>query len=76
MPIYDFICQNCHKQFDELVPFNWKESDVKCPICNSKELELAVSLVGAFQSGGKTEMLNHSSHSCGSCSTGGCGTCN
>ncbi|MBM3325954.1 MAG: zinc ribbon domain-containing protein [Calditrichaeota bacterium] len=75
MPIYDFICRNCGKQFEQLTPYNWQSAGVTCPLCGSVELDKAVSLVGAFQSGGKIQSLSGSAAACSHCSTGTCSTC-
>lgn len=41
MPIYEFSCADCGKEFEELVgPHVGKqESDVRCPKCGSERLE-------------------------------------
>jgi len=42
MPVWDFVCYNCNKDFEELVKSNQK--DVPCPHCkslNTKKLLIA-----------------------------------
>lgn len=75
MPIYEFICQNCEKKFDELVPVKWETAGVKCPVCSSEYLVRAVSRLGGFSSSGKMQSLEPAHSSCGSCSSGACSTC-
>lgn len=43
MPIFDYKCKNCGKEFEKLVR---KEEDKACPDCASKELEQKVSAPG------------------------------
>jgi putative FmdB family regulatory protein len=40
MPVYDYICKDCHKSFETVVTL--KEHDreqVSCPHCGSKNVE-------------------------------------
>jgi putative FmdB family regulatory protein len=74
MPIYDFICDKCGEKFDRLVGFDWQKAGITCPSCGGSEIIKAVSLVGAFQSGGKIQSLGGKS-GCAGCSTGTCSTC-
>jgi putative FmdB family regulatory protein len=41
MPIYEFSCTACGKEFEELVGSHVgkQEADVRCPECGSKELK-------------------------------------
>lgn len=74
MPIYEFICRKCGNEFDKLTKFDWKSANLKCPKCESMELERVVSRVGGIMNGGKIQMLDNDS-ACTSCSTGTCSTC-
>lgn len=64
MPIYEFTCKNCHKEFEQLM-FKSDDKPV-CPYCQSNE---AQKLMSACSSSG------HKGGSCaGSCSScAGCG---
>ncbi|NQT35546.1 zinc ribbon domain-containing protein [bacterium] len=80
MPTYDFICQTCDKNFDDLVPFDWRSAGVKCPVCSSTDVEKMVSRV-MFATAGKvaaTSGPNGESlgSACSSCSSTNCSTCN
>ena len=49
MPIYEFKCNNCKKEFSTLV-FNTKDkSENFCPQCNGKELTRLISRVSFFK---------------------------
>ncbi len=47
MPLYDFQCKKCHKNYDEFVSFS-KISSVKCPYCKSKS---KTKLISSFNMG-------------------------
>jgi len=61
MPIYEYKCRGCGHKFEELV---LGEEEIKCPKCNSKELEkLPPSNVSIRRKG---------DNDFGSCPTGTC----
>lgn len=48
MPTFDFVCQSCQLQFEQLV----RTRDVaKCPTCGSEQLEKLLSLPNLKTSG-------------------------
>lgn len=75
MPIFEYTCTKCGKQFEELV---FKDEKVPCPDCGTKKTEKLVSRC-AFKSGGEKAPLGtastSSSSSCAGCSGGSCSTC-
>jgi putative FmdB family regulatory protein len=53
MPLYEFVCTKCEKDFESLVrSSNW-EGSVACPHCGSKKLTKKLSVFAA-QGGGST----------------------
>jgi putative FmdB family regulatory protein len=42
MPIFEYNCKNCDAQFEKLV-FRSDDTDIKCPACNSSQVEKRVS---------------------------------
>jgi len=50
MPMYEFTCQKCKKEFEELV-FG-SADDVECPKCGSTKVKRKMSAF-AFKSGAK-----------------------
>lgn len=49
MPIYEYLCNECHKEFSQLF-LNLKEiNKVRCKYCNSKNLTKLVSLFAVHQ---------------------------
>lgn len=39
MPVYDYLCKDCHKEFELVLTLNEHEAEVKCPDCKSKNVE-------------------------------------
>ena len=75
MPIFEFLCQGCGKQFEALVRSAEKPH---CPKCNSTRLEQQLSVFAAATghgNGGSTESAPEISAGCGHCGMGG-GACN
>jgi putative FmdB family regulatory protein len=72
MPMYEFTCQKCKSDFEELV-FSSDEK-VACPECNSTKIKRKMSAF-AIKSGSK--FVSSGGSSCGGCtpSPGGCASC-
>jgi putative FmdB family regulatory protein len=60
MPIYEYQCQECGKEFEKLVRSISSTPEVECPHCGGKKVKKAFSLFGTQSS------------SSGSLSTGTC----
>ena len=67
MPLYEFACRTCHKEFETLVT---RDRPAVCPSCAGQDLEklLSVFAVSAPSSS------RHDLPACGAPS-GGCGQC-
>jgi putative FmdB family regulatory protein len=40
MPLYDYVCLDCHKPFETVLTLNEHDKEVpKCPHCGSKNVE-------------------------------------
>lgn len=71
MPMYEFLCRKCGREFEELV-FG-PGDEVACPGCGGPEVERRMSTF-AFRSGGKLSAPGGSGCSgCHSSSCSGCG---
>lgn len=74
MPIYEYHCNKCEKDFEELVLGS--NPVVKCPACQSSEVAKKMSAC-AFKAGsqfvgtGKKASVG----GCGSCSSTNCSSC-
>lgn len=70
MPIYEFSCDQCGREFEELV-LSQKE-DVACPDCHSVEVKKLMS-AASFKSSGN--FSSNAGTSCAGCSSSSCGSC-
>lgn len=70
MPIYEYKCNGCGKEFEILV-FNSSE-EVNCPECGAKDVGRLMSGFSAKSDGAP---LSGSGGSCSSCSGGSCSSC-
>lgn len=74
MPIYEYRCMKCDKDFEYLV-FG-SDHSAKCPDCNTKDVERLMSACSFKSSGGSySPSMEASSSGCSSCSSGNCSTC-
>jgi putative FmdB family regulatory protein len=48
MPIYEFQCQNCETEFEELLPSSRMDEAIPCPDCGGKKVQRLLSAFGAF----------------------------
>ncbi len=48
MPLYEYICNDCHKEF-ELLVFGDKQPD--CPECHSEQLTKKLSVISSPAAG-------------------------
>ena len=70
MPIYEYRCQNCGKQFEKLLRSINVAEQVICPACQSKSAERQLS---AFATVGSTRVANESCPMSSNCDSGACG---
>jgi putative FmdB family regulatory protein len=62
MPIFEYICRDCHHQFETLVT---AERRPKCPTCDGRDLEKQLSTFAVSAKSGQSAPA----------SVGACGTC-
>ncbi len=80
MPIFEFVCKKCKKQFEELV-FGQDEA-VTCPHCGSTKTEKLMSCCRSKMGGGPNMDAPAAQASpapsgggCAGCSGGSCSSC-
>ncbi len=40
MPVYEFVCRDCHKAFEVVHPISHAHgADLECPTCGSKNVD-------------------------------------
>ena len=71
MPIYEYHCLGCGKDFEELLLS--KSSAINCPKCHGSKVEKLMSAT-SFKSSKKFASSSGGS-SCSSCSATSCSTC-
>jgi len=76
MPIYEYQCNNCDKDFETLVMSSTKP---ECPLCKSKDLSRLMSACGFISKSsgpsGETTVKSAGSSSCSSCASSNCSSC-
>ena len=74
MPIYEFMCMKCNKEFEYLVLGS--DSTVLCPDCHGEDVKRRMSAC-SFKSSGNYSFPGGSSGSsgCAGCSSSNCSTC-
>lgn len=68
MPLYEYVCRKCSRQFEDLVFGDAKSS---CPACKSTDLERVMSVVAVGK--GTPDLPPSPCGSCGNRGQGGCG---
>lgn len=71
MPIYEFYCLQCEKEFEKLV-MGGNSRAVDCPDCGTAEVEKMFSTFAIKSSSGFTGSRGGG---CSSCASGHCGSC-
>jgi len=68
MPIFEYVCKECHHEFEALV---FGKQKAACPKCQSKKLETQLSVFAVAAKSGTTTQPSFPSGSAGPC--GSCG---
>jgi putative FmdB family regulatory protein len=74
MPIYEYTCINCSKDFEALRPMKDADAAIPCKYCQSDRTLRKVSVFYA-SSAGRVVAGGGGGSACGSCSGGSCATC-
>lgn len=69
MPIFEFVCTECGRPFEELVRSTGVIEAVICPLCGSSDVKKQISTFAARIAGGDFKN-NFASSPAASCSTG------
>lgn len=71
MKLYDFHCNACGKDFEDLVQ---DVADARCPACKSGEVKKEISAFAVGSGGGSASAAAPFTGGCGGgmCGTGGC----
>jgi len=64
MPLFEFVCSDCHRPFEELVRSASAISEVTCPKCGSSQVNKKISTFASRVSGGSFSLGASSAASC------------
>jgi putative FmdB family regulatory protein len=73
MPLYEFMCDKCGKQFEELFRSLTERRRPRCPHCKSGNVHKMFSTFA--MGGGSSKGGGGDGGGCASCSGGSCATC-
>ncbi len=65
MPIYEYQCRACERNFEHFVRSVESEEPVVCPHCKSKKVQKRLSVFAAHQGGGSPSMPPSPCAQCG-----------
>ena len=52
MPIFEYTCANCGHRFEKLILSAKRAKELRCPECNSAQVEKNISMFGSLSKGG------------------------
>lgn len=64
MPIFEFECNQCHTDFEELVRNSEAASKVECPNCGGRKVRKKLSTFAAKVNGGASRSGSASAAAC------------
>jgi putative FmdB family regulatory protein len=71
MPLFEYVCNDCHKPFERIVPRY--DSPTDCPHCSSSHVEKQLSVFAV--AGAKTDGDMSTEGGCGRCGAAEPGMC-
>jgi putative FmdB family regulatory protein len=74
MPIYEYVCEKCRREFSLLRPMSEADSLTACEECGHARAKRKLSLFSA-RTGEGTAVAGTSGGSCSGCAGGSCGSC-
>jgi len=72
MPIYEYICQDCHSKFEAIRSMKDADAPIACEHCHSLKTSRLISMFFA-QSNGK--VITGGNGGCAGCAGGSCSSC-
>jgi putative FmdB family regulatory protein len=73
MPIYEYTCEVCGHDFEELVRNKAEEEDLACPSCAGRKLSRKMSVFGV--QGNVSKPILSGGSSCSGCKATSCAGC-
>jgi len=75
MPIYEFHCEKCQTDFEQLFRTMEANPDARCPECGGKRVHRKLSLFGMSSSSRGEPGRSSGRSGCSSCSARSCAGC-
>ena len=75
MPIYEYVCLDCKKEYELLRSFNESDQPIQCDECGCENVKRKLSLAFAHSGGSTVSGMGGGGGGCNSCSGGNCGSC-
>ncbi|MCP4745424.1 MAG: zinc ribbon domain-containing protein [Desulfobacteraceae bacterium] len=72
MPIFEYKCKACDKEFEQLV---FGQETPACPVCESNKVCKLMSTCGFVSKGAAGQTVSSSSSSCTGCKATSCSSC-
>ena len=78
MPIYEYHCADCDRDFEKLRPMSKASAPAPCVHCGGQHTTRAISLFSAITKGGNGESrsVSGTGGGCSSCAATSCANCN
>ena len=73
MPLYEFACNACGKEFEELFRSMTERRTMRCPGCASRDVRKRFSTFAT--AGGDPSKGRDAGGGCATCASGSCATC-
>jgi len=67
MPIREFHCERCDRDFEELVRTSGEKAGVACPSCGNRQVERKISVFAAQTGAGVSRVSSLPAGGCGRC---------
>jgi len=64
MPIFEYVCRDCHREFETLVT---AARQPECPSCHGRDLEKQFSVFAVTASSSASSDVRATAGSCGTC---------
>jgi putative FmdB family regulatory protein len=74
MPIYEYVCEACRREFSLLRPMSEADAPAACEACGRARTKRKLSVFSARTSEG-TPVAGTSGSSCSGCAGGSCASC-
>ncbi|MGQ9875065.1 MAG: FmdB family zinc ribbon protein [Chloroflexus sp.] len=73
MPMYEYGCLDCARQFERLLPMNATDQQIVCPFCQSTHVRRRLSLFATqTQSRGDAALATTTTTTSSGCGCSGC----